>query len=98
MQLGLSGGQLASAALEAQGLPFTSTGSAGAQLVSVSVLDKDAQPVAFTLTTGGYLADPNGTLTTVALTPANESATLTLLAAGNPYQFVAHGYGQAGNP
>lgn len=98
MQLGLSAGQLAGAALEAQGVPFTSAGSAGAELVSVSVFDKNAQPVAFTLTPGGYMADPSGTLTTVPLTPANESATLTLLAAGNPYQFVAHGYGQAGNP
>ncbi len=94
MHIGIEGGQLSTAGLEAQGAPYTTAGTAAVGLVNVSVFDKHDQLVKFAATGSGYVADRAGTLTEVPLTSAAESATLTLVAADNPYRFVAHGYRQ----
>lgn len=83
--------------LTPMGSPIAADGAAGTSQVEVSVRNKDGAPVTFDLVGSTYTiaAGSSGAHSSIPLTAANSSASVTLLASGNPYTFEAHGYREA---
>lgn len=92
--------RLASESLDPMGSPIATDGAAATNSVEVRVSDKNGTPVTFDLvgTTYTVAAGSSGAYATIPLTAATPSASVALLASGNPYTFEAHGYHEPAGP